>query len=386
MISNDIADKITSELPSEDVIRLGIAIGDQRLALERKKREYETIFGEKMRSFWFGRFVSILYTRSLHFWSLHHPHVLSITASVRHYMSTCFRGWQVVVCGRHLHASTRVLDEIISITVDLHAPFHSVRSGDCVSFKFDIVQSSIPVDVDSYKPTGVHSGVLNAMYETLRELTEVQTGTYTNLGVVWNRHVSDRELDIMFGNKLGPEWFRCERNILPIEYPDNIYATPYTEYFYARSPDIDWSVPCSDSDGVQMRIFGFRRIHIRTRSSAVVLGLPTRIGQIGLCCTGDQPSCGRGPGGLLERQILEVLREFHEISFIWMCGGNAYSIHIKVGGKRHVFPTWNEVSRLSGISYITLKKMAVPVSGGGRGVFIDFDSNTFRRKKIMFEC
>lgn len=381
MISNDIADKIATELPPEDVIRLCIATGDQRLALERKKREYETILGEKMRSFWFGRFVSILYTRSLHFWSLHHPRVLSITASVRHYMSRCFRGWQVVVCGRHLHASTRVLDEIISITVDLHAPFHSVRSGDCVSFKFDIVHSSIPIDVDSYKPTGVHSGVLNAMYETLRELTEVQTGTYTNLGVVWNHHVSDDELDIMFGKNLGPEWFRCEQTNA---YSANLYTAPYTEYFYATSPDIDWSAPCSDSDGVQMRIFGLRRIHIRTRRSAVVLWNPTRIGQIELCCTGDQPSGGRGPGGLLERQIFEVLQEFHEFSISWICE-HAHFIHIKVGGKRHVFPTWNEVSRLSGISYTTLKKMSVPVSNG-RGVFIDFDSNTFRRKKIMFEC
>lgn len=47
-----------------------------------------------------------------------------------------------------------------------------------------------------------------------------------------------------------------------------------------------------------------------------------------------------------------------------------------------MFPTWSELSRLSGISMLTLRKMATPLP---RGVFIDFDTNTYRRKKISFE-
>ena len=96
---------------------------------------------------------------------------------------------------------------------------------------------------------------------------------------------------------------------------------------------------------------------------------------------GSQPSTNRGFRGNLDRSLFNILKEFHEFGNIFPC--NLYfPIHIKLHGQRHIFPTWNELSRLSGISMLTLRKMSTPMQ---RGVIIDFDTQTYRRKKISFD-
>ena len=95
---------------------------------------------------------------------------------------------------------------------------------------------------------------------------------------------------------------------------------------------------------------------------------------------GSQPSTNRGFRGTLDRSLFRVLQEFHEFGNIFPCN-LTFPINIKLHGHRHMFTTWNELSRLSGISNMTLRKMSTPLA---RGVFIDFDANTYRRKKISF--
>lgn len=248
--------------------------------------------------------------------------------------------------------STRVLDEVISVTVNLHAPHHSVRENDPVAFKFDIIHMSTPIDVDSYRPRGKYSSVLFAMYEALREKSDKQVGVFNHhQGVTWERFVNSEEMDDVFKKCLADDW-ECEDGA------------------------------CYNIDGM-----GENSVYCKVRLSSWSIQLRTKHSFCSLrpysgsiSYDGSQPSTNRGFRGSLDRCLFKILQEFHDFGNIFPCN-LTFPINIKLHGQRHMFTTWSELSRVSGISMQTLRKMSTPLS---RGVFVDFDSNTYRRKKISF--
>lgn len=361
----DILREICRRLPSRDVANLCIAIGDQTFIAERKDSRYARIFGKKMQNFWYGRLCVLICVQQQSFWFQHRPGVLSITDQVRHRMASFFRGWAVSVCGKKLHASTRVLDDIISITVDLHSPHHSVRYGDPVAFKFDITHTSIPLDIDSYKPRGEFSHSLVAVYETLREKSETQVGTYTSEGVLWSRFVSSNDMDLAFEKHLGDGWVR---------------TTSEAGGVYFCKGGCNWDEPCRG--GVQCRITPHVwTIQFRTTQSWCCLR-PDACNVI--VYRGSTPSSYKGFRGDLDEKLFRVLQEFHEFGDVPPCLQVLnYSIRIKIRGKFCTFITWGELSRVTGIGMATLKKMSSPLPRGG---YIDFDRKTYRGKKVSFDC
>jgi hypothetical protein len=353
-MNNDILCKIVSNMDKcSDVANLSVAICDQSTIRLRKKQEYDRILKIKMQHFWYGRLAVLLHThRHTYFWDQFVPRVFAINDHVRHQFASYFRGWDVSVCGRKLYMSTRVIDEVISVTVDLHAPHHSIRENDPFAFKFDITHMSTHIDVDSYKPRGKYSSVLSAMYEALREKSE-QRGVYSHYqGVVWEKFVSWGEMEEVFKKCLADDW-ECE---------DGLY--------YNIDGVGESSVYCK----VQLSSWS---IKLRTKHSLCWL----RPVSGSISYNGSQPSTNRGFRGSLDRKLFRILQEFNEFGNIFPCN-LTFPIHIKLHGERHVFPTWSELSRLSGISMMTLRKLSTLLP---RGVFIDFDTNTYRRKRISFK-
>ena len=356
-MNNDVLCKIASNMEKcSDVANLSIAVCDQEAIRTRKVREYDRLLKIKMQHFWYGRLAVLMHAyRHTYFWDQFIPRVFAMTDQVRHQFASYFRGWDVSVCGRKLYMSTRVLDEVISMTVDLHAPHHSIRENDPVSFKFDITHTSVPLDVDSYRPRGKYSSILWAMYEALREKSEKQHGSYTHYqGVVWEKFVSWSEMEGVFRNCLADDW-ECEETEGGLYY--NICGVG-EKSVYCKVQLTSWS------------------IKLRTKHSLCWL----RPVSGSISYNGSQPSTNRGFRGSLDRSLFNILQEFHEFGNIFPCN-LTFPIHIKLHGQRHMFTTWNELSRLSGISNMTLRKMSTPLP---RGVFIDFDANTYRRKRISF--
>ena len=339
-----------------DVANLSVAVCDQEVIRRRKRQEYERILKIKMQYFWYGRLAVLLHAhRHTYFWGQINPRVFAINDHVRHQFASYFCGWDVSVCGRKLYMSTRVIDDIISITVDLHAPLHSIRENDPIAFKFDITHTSVFLDVDSYRPRGKYSSILAAMYEALREKSEKQRGVYKHYqGVVWEKFVSWAEMEDIFKNCLADDW-ECKGT------EDGLY--------YNVDGVGENSVYCK----VQLTSWS---IKLRIKHSCCWL----RPVSGSISYNGSQTSTNRGFRGSLDRRLFRILQEFHEFGNIFPCN-LTFPINIKLHGQRHVFPTWSELSRLSGISMLTLRKMSTPLP---RGVFIDFDANTYRRKKISF--
>lgn len=352
MINNDVLCKIATNMEScSDVANLSIAVCDQEAIRLRKKQEYDRILRVKMQHFWYGRLAVLMHVyRHTYFWDQFIPRVFAITDQSRHQFASYFKGWDVSVCGRKLYMSTRVLDEVISVTVDLHAPHHSVRENDPILFKFDITHTSVPLDVDSFRPRGQYSMILSAMYDALREKSEKQRGVYKHYqGVVWEKFVSWEEMEDVFKKCLTDGW-ECE---------DNMYYKKNCEGgVYCKVHLLSWSVK------------------LRTKHS--ICWLRPVSGSISY--NGSQPSTNRGFRGSLDRSLFEILQEFHEFGNVFPCN-LTFPIHMKLHGQRHMFPSWSELSRLSGIGMMTLRKMSTPLR---RGVFIDFDVNTYRKKKISF--
>lgn len=357
MINNDVLARIASNMKTcSDVANLSMALCDQDVIRARKKIEYDRELKIKMQYFWYGRLAVLLHVyRHTDFWDQFSPRVFAITDQTRHQFASYFRGWNVSVCGRKLHASTRVLDEVISITIDLHAPHHSVRENDPVSFKFDITHTSTPLDVDSYRPRGKYSSILWAMYEALRTKSEEQHGTFTHENwVVWDKFVSRSDIESVFRNSLSDDW-ECEYTQDGLYY--NIDGVGDTSV-YCKIHFSSWSIKFSTKNSF---------CWLRPISGSISYN-------------GSQPSTNRGFRGNLERSLFNILQEFHEFGNVSPC--NLYfPINIKILGQCHTFTTWSELSRVSGISMLTLRKMSEPLI---RGVFIDFDTKLFRRKHISF--
>jgi len=371
-MNTDVICKIASQLEnSADVANFSVATCDQEAIRVRKQIEFDKILKEKMQHFWYGRFMTLLHVhRSTGFWEEFPMHAFTVTDQVCHRIASYFRnGWQVSVCGRTLYCSTRVIDENISITVDLHAPYHSIGANDPIEFRFDITHTSIPLDVDSYRPRGTYSSILYAMYEALRMRSENQVGVFGPYGhhyrVIWDRFVSKNEMEEVFAKCLTGEWTRS--TVVPFDsFGHNVYRH---EKKIGKDRVICEVSMIHRHDGWTI---SFRSEHSYC-SICPVSGM--------LVFNGDRPSTSRGFKGNLDKVLYDCVQEFREFGYIYYCDFT-FPIHIKLNGAKHMFPTWNELSRISGIGMMTLRKMSTPLE---RGVFIDFDTQTFRKKKISFD-
>jgi hypothetical protein len=334
-----------------DVANIAVAMCDQDLIRERKQEEFDKIFTEKMRSLWFGRFNALLavYTRTC-FWSKTGSSIWATTGSFRERLTKFFYPhWDVDLCGGKLHMNTRILDEIVSIAVNLHAPFHSARSGDRVHFKFDIIHSSRPIDIDAYAPDDPFMSAITAMNDAMMLKSE-QIGTLTNAGLRWDRFVTALEMQERFENSLDAAWKKNADGA-----------------FYVKTAD---DVTC------RMKFLsGFEFTHGKHKA---ILSFQGR----GFDYSGPLACVTRGAKGTLTRKMFAALKQFNAYSaFHSIWNAERFKIKIRLDGKDYEFVSWGELHDVSGISFDKLRVMATAVDGG---VFINFDTHTFRRKKISF--
>ena len=352
MISVDIVREISQKLDESSVANLSLAVCDQSMVRERKRVEFDKTLRKRMQNFWQGRLCVLFRVfNSTGFWYEQHPHIFAISENVRHQFASSFAGWDVRVCGKNLHASTRVLDQVVSITVDLHCPHHSVRVGDDIRIVFDVVHTSIPLDLDDYKPTGEHTRILNAVYEALKFKSENQFGTYTLGGVQWTRYVTLDEMEDVFATTLGPEW---------------AYVQDAEKYVRTRN-------------GIKCNVKFLGRIEFVDDD----LVSQIHLAPYGFIYRGPIPSTFRGFRGDMNRKMIKVLQPFQTFSFLYPVRMyQHFKIRIKLNDEHHTFASWNELRRLSGMSFDKLRSMSRRESSG---VFIDFDAHTYKRKPISFD-
>jgi len=374
-MNTDILAVISTRLGNADVANLSVAYSDLSMIKARKRDEYERILKRKMQNLWFGRLCSMLLVyRRTDFWE---GRPLAITIGVRHRMASCFsEEWDVTVCGKHLHFATRILDDVISLTVNIHAPYHSCKEGDLVHFKFDIVHTSVPLHVDSYKPTGRLANLTIAMYEFLREKSDKQYGIVgPNSSTLWKQIIYLEDLLKVYEHHLGDGWIRMDDN-----YPTNIVGDHRYPNYYMSG--FDWTEPPKEIDDARIRTMGLWSLYAETAHANGRIYISSCGGWI---YDGARSSAYCGYRADLDRKLFHMLEELFEHSYQrYSKYEKKNAIAIKIGGKRHLFFSWNELSRTSGIRMEHLKKKMATKTD--EGFYIDFDSQTFKRKKIIFEC
>jgi hypothetical protein len=346
---------VTDKLPVHDVAKISLVMCDQTMIRERKEKEFEKKFAEKMRYLWYGR-LSVLHKMHTQtaFWHREYPNPWACNHRFRDECMHVFRGWYGDVCGGKLHLSTRILDEVISLTVDFHAPFHSLMVGDPICFKFDVVQTSRPLDIDAYAPSGTFMSVLDAVYKALRLQTE-QLGTLTTHGVVWQKCVTREDMAVVFGETLGSSW-------------THHYVDGRNDYY------------CKTHDGVAARARFMQGVQLSYNNQTSFISIGPYASYI---YTGPEPATAYGPRGSLTRKLVEVMIPFDGYSMLLPVRMRSqFSIKIRIHDAEHVFVSWHELSAISGISVPKLRTMSVPMH---HGVFINFDKHTYRRKPITFK-
>ena len=352
---------VASKLPVADVANIALATRDQDLIRTRKKLEYDSAFDKKMRSLWYGRLALLykMYTTTS-FWSFDFPNMWACHARMRDHCRYLFREWKVDTCGNKLHMTTRILDQILSVTVDLHAPYHSIGIGDPIEFKFDIVHADFPLDLDAYAPDGPFTCVLNAMYRALVRKTE-QKGTMTNVGVVWTKYVTNDDMLAELEKALGLTWSRQKDDVF-YKYHRGIHARArLTE----RIGDINFSEVQNTDDGRT------------THTSIIHIGYYSYLNY-----RGADPSTRERPGGTLRKKLLDAMIPFNTYAPLHpVLMSQHYSIKIRIDDEEHEFCSWSELSEISNISVPKLRSMAI---SSANGVFIDFGKHTYKRKPIKF--
>lgn len=352
-MDSDVLRLVASKLPVSDVANISLVVRDQNIIRDRKKEEYETAFDRKMRSLWYGRFVMLykMYTTT-NFWDFDFPNMWACHARMRDHFRYLFREWTTDTCGSKLHLSTRILDRVLSITVDLHAPYHSVGSGDTIRFEFDVIHSNFPLDIDAYAPKGEFTCVLEAMYRALALKTK-QTGVMTNAGVQWTKIVTMDELMKEFERVLGPSWKRDDDDCFYKHHQGVCAKTRYAPL----GGDIHFSY--------------------KNQTSIINIGYYSY-----MTYRGAYPSTQHRPGGTLYKRLLDVLTPFTEYASIHPVSmSKNYSIKIRIHDKEHEFCSWAELSEITKISIPKLSSMAI---SSANGVFIDFGKHTYKRKPIHF--
>ncbi|AGE55289.1 hypothetical protein PBCVMA1E_390L [Paramecium bursaria Chlorella virus MA1E] len=304
-----------------------------------------------MRSLWFGRLLCLLRVfNTTSFWFQYHPNVFSISNRVKHEFTHAFKGWKVDLCGNMLYLSTSVLGEIISVSVKLTSPYHAIRIGDPVKFSFDIQHTSIPLDIDSYKPDNEFSNILTATYEALK-LKSSQEGVYTQHGVRWEKFVSTKVMEDVFKKSIGDAW---EEAVDP-----GVYKL------------------VKDDVQFELKFLGWIKLRHQKCQSIIYLA------PYGYSYFGDLPSTERGYSGFMTKKVMDIMQEFNYYSMLYpVVMYIYYKIRFKIHGHEYFAPSWYDLKLLSGISERKMKSLSIRERGG---VYINFDEQLYRRKGISFE-
>ncbi|AGE58748.1 hypothetical protein FK949_gp183 [Paramecium bursaria Chlorella virus NYs1] len=350
----DIYNEISKSLSPIDVANMCIAINDHRIINERKTKMYDDIFTKKMRSFWFGRLICLLRVfNNTSFWFQFHPNVFSVTNRIKHEFTRSFIGWKVDLCGNMLYFSTSVLDDIISISVKLSSPYYAIRIGDSVGFSFDIQHTSIPLDIDSFRPTGEFSSILSSTYEALK-LKSSQEGFYTQYGVQWKNFVSTKMMEDVFKKNIGDGW-----KDMKTDSERGIYSI------------------VKDDVRIEMKFLGWIKLR-HTKCQSMLHIVP-----FGYSYYGDLPSTNRGYCGFMTKKVINILREFDEYYMVYPVRMyDRYKIRFKIHGHEYHTPSWYELKLLTSISERKMKSLATEER---RGTYINFDEHLYKRKKISFK-
>ena len=347
----DVLSVVSGNLKTPDVANLSMAVREQALIRDRKRDVYKDLFDARMRSFWMGRFLCFVRVFRTSFWK-QHGDLYAISYEQKNQMCRSFLGWTVEVCGSTLYASTRVIDDIISATVELRSPVLSLRGGDIIRFAFDITRTSVPLDIDAYAPVSGCAMVLTAMYEALK-LKSQQFMAYGDS--TWTNFVTIEEMVAVFEQHLLSVWFK------------DVYG------IYTYCP----------FRGVIVRTNFMGAIFISTDIFSVV-GCRIHICPFGLCYSGWETSSKDRSGCVsrLTRSFILALEQFDAFSPIHVVRSfMRWNIRIKIGGEFHTFASWHELSCVSGISERKLRQMA---SKDDTCAYIDFDSSTYKKKPISF--
>lgn len=351
-MDTDILRVISSMLSTSDVANLSVALCNNELVRDRKLLEFKLILTDKMRHFWFGRLAVLqkVYSKTM-FWFKENPDVWAVGPVMREEFINAFKGWSVDMCGNKLFLSTRILDEIISFTVDLRTPHHSIMVGDKVQFGFDIIHMSHRINVDSYAPSVGFVSVFKAAYDALVAKSRT-TGHMTDTGVVmWDNYVSYADMTKVFEASLDSSWSKDTKL--------NLYHT--------------------EIDGVSARVkmCGGLELSYKGQKSYMTIGLYGSFRY-----EGEDPASKRGVKGSLQRRLMDAMVPFHRYYFLSPVRmRERFNIRVKMAGVYYTFVSWQELSSLSGISIQKLRDMAVPIS---QGMFIDFEKQTYRKKLVSF--
>ena len=350
-MNTDILQTISHMLSSSDVANLSVALCNNELIRNRKLLEFKLILAEKMRHFWFGRLAVLhkVYSKT-RFWFKEDPDVWVFGPVLREEFVNAFKGWAVDMCGNKLFLSTRILDEVISFTVDLHIPHHSVMTGDKVQFCFDVTHASHHIDVDSYAPATGFVSVYKAVYDALVEKSKT-LGYVTDSGVVWDNYVSYADMTKVFEASLGSSW----------------------------SADSSLKMYFTTVDGVSARVkmCGDLELSYNGCKSYLTIGLFSSFRY-----EGEWPASKRGMKGSLQRRLMDAMVPFHRYYFLAPVRmRERFHIRVKMEGMYYIFVSWQELSSLSGISIRKLRDIAVPISNG---MFINFEKQTYRKKLVSF--
>ena len=350
-MNTDILQTISHMLSSSDVANLSVALCDNELIRNRKLLEFKLTLAEKMRHFWFGRLAVLhkVYSKT-RFWFKEDPDVWAFGPVLREEFINAFKGWSVDMCGNKLFLSTRILDEVVSFTVDLRIPHHSVMTGDKVQFCFDITHASHRIDVDSYAPATGFVSVFKAAYDALVEKSKT-LGHVTDSGIVWDNYVSYADMTKVFEASLGSSWSFDKRL--------QLYFTTIGEV------------------SAMAKMCGGLELSYKGQKSYMTIGLFSSFRY-----EGEYPVSKRGIKGNLQRMLMEAMIPFHRYYFLGPVRmRERFHIRVKLEGIYYIFVSWQELSSLSGISIPKLRDMAVPISNG---MFIDFEKQTYRKKLVSF--
>ena len=336
-LPNEILDCISDSLAPEDVARLSLAICDQRIIRERRKKEFDVEFAKKMRILWHGRFAmySEMFNHPNGFWV---GEDFGASRTFGKFDTNIFRGWTVALKRNTLFLMTRVLDEVVNIAVDLGFPSGSVGPGDVVHFTFDIIQTSHPVDIDAYAPPGKLWKIVFDFYR----YSCSQKGVHNSVGdTIWTNVIPWSDKITYLKNSL-PGWHARD-----IGYSENEFRTciggVYVEL--TKGGYVSFGTECWRAGNP---LDGAIHVNMNTQKSWVFGGIP-------------------------ERKIMKVVHYLLGPIHI----DKVKPMKVIIRGETDVFYSWGELSQVSKIGIATLKKFE------NHGV-INFDKQTYKRKPITF--
>ncbi|ABT14802.1 hypothetical protein NY2A_B403R [Paramecium bursaria Chlorella virus NY2A] len=322
-LPHDVLRVIVDNLDISNAANLSIAIGDNTILNELKQETYKIIFEKKMNNLWFGRMACFYRFFSGLRW-IHH----SIKNVMQQFklsdLKSIFHEWNIGLNRNILQLTTKVLDDIIVLVVELE-----VSMDKC---EFNVIFSSHEIDIDSHAPK---SPLMRAINDAYKLKCDQPNMTYD-------------DIKAFFELRIGPGWTHTPG----WSYNRREYVFEHNGVKTSIGLNDGGISISDDTPGLPGMYLSWSGIHYTLFSQ-------------------------RTPGRKIARAILDL--GLTKIS--WNILKNR-KIIVSIHGKTDTFYNWYELSDVSEISVQKLRKISTK---NGRDFFINFDAHTYKRKPISFE-